>query len=332
MLDLDPTADGSGVLFGGSFAEFRATRATTLRRWREHHQRGIEQEKRLADQLSSAQARARESWRPGAAAAGHGRASRAGNTVAALRRRLEEARAKRGPGPPEPLRFGLPQLAADDEEPLLSADGLRYRGRLTLPPEPPLVLRAGGRLLVRGPNGAGKSTLLALLAGRLEPDGGTLARHPGLRVGLFAQEDDLDPSDTPLALLARAADESREADAARAAADAGETEPDAGDEPDLDAIREAARATGLLTDADLERPVGHLSVGQRRRAVLAEVLLRRPSLLLLDEPTNHLSVTLVDELTAALVDTPAAVVLVTHDRTLLTAVEQWPVLRVGAPA
>ncbi|HST40104.1 MAG TPA: ATP-binding cassette domain-containing protein [Conexibacter sp.] len=339
MLDLDPTADGSGVLFGGSFAEFRATRAATLRRWREHHQRGIEQEKRLADQLASAQARARESWRPGAAAAGHGRASRAGNTVAALRRRLEEARARRGPGPPEPLRFGLPQLAADDEEPLLSAAGLRYRDRLALPDGSELLLRAGGRLLVRGPNGAGKSTLLALLAGRLEPDGGRLTRHPGLRVGLFAQEDDLDPDDTPLALLARAAGETRAADAAREGddaeageAEAGAAERGAGDEPDLDAIREAARATGLLTDADLERPVSHLSVGQRRRAVLAEVLRRRPSLLLLDEPTNHLSVTLVDELTAALVDTPAAVVLVTHDRTLLAAVEQWPALRINAPA
>ena len=47
-------------------------------------------------------------------------------------------------------------------------------------------------------------------------------------------------------------------------------------------------------------------------------------MLLLDEPTNHLSVTLVDELCHALLSTPAAVVLVTHDRTLCRMVRDWP--------
>ncbi|MDO8210769.1 ABC-F family ATP-binding cassette domain-containing protein [Conexibacter sp. CPCC 206217] len=314
MLDLDPTADGSGVLFGGTYPEFRATRAATWRRWREHHQRAVEAERRLAEQLSSAQAHARERWRPGSEAAGHGRASRAGNTVAALRRRLDDARARRGPGPPEPLRFGLPQLEGDGDEPLLKADRIRFRDRALLPAGPGLELMPGGRLLLRGPNGAGKSTLLALLAGRLEPDGGTIARLDGVRVGLFAQEDDLDPSRTPLELL--------EADL--------DSDPD-DDEEQPDALRDAARATGLLTDADLDRPVGVLSVGQRRRVALAQVLLARPSVLLLDEPTNHLSVTLVDELTEALVETPAAVVLVTHDRTLLAAVSDWPTMTVRAP-
>jgi macrolide transport system ATP-binding/permease protein len=49
---------------------------------------------------------------------------------------------------------------------------------------------------------------------------------------------------------------------------------------------------------------------------------------LLDEPTNHLSATLVDELTAALDTTPAAVVLATHDRQLLRDTGSWPVITV----
>lgn len=44
----------------------------------------------------------------------------------------------------------------------------------------------------------------------------------------------------------------------------------------------------------------------------------------MDEPTNHLSATLVDELTAALGSTPAAVVIATHDRQLLRDTRSWP--------
>ena len=95
---------------------------------------------------------------------------------------------------------------------------------------------------------------------------------------------------------------------------------------------EEIRATGLLRDADLGRPLGRLSVGQRRRVTLARVLLSRPSVLLLDEPTNHLSVTLVDELSDALLSTPAAVVLVTHDRTLCRTVHDWPTMTLSSVA
>ena len=119
--------------------------------------------------------------------------------------------------------------------------------------------------------------------------------RPGIKVGLVTQEDDWHPNRTPAEELAAW---------------------------DLDQIR----ATGLLRDADLDHPLGQLSVGQRRRVTLARILLSQPSVLLLDEPTNHLSVTLIDELSAALLSTPAAVVLVTHDRTLRRMVHDWPTM------
>jgi len=316
MLDLDPTAEGGGALFSGSFQEFRRERARRMRRWRDRYAASLEAQERLEWQLDVARAAAPGTWKPGKGASMHGRASRAGNTVAALQRRLDQLLLERPPAPPQPLRFELHDVAdeGDDEavEPLLVAQGLRREGRLAMAPEQRIELPPGGRLLVRGPNGAGKSTLLEMLAGALEPDGGTLQTRGGAAVGLLAQEDRLDPAHTPL-------------DALRAA------DPLLADLDDAE-LGVLVGETGLLREADLERPLGQLSVGQRRRVDLARLVLGEPSLLLLDEPTNHLSVTLVDDLTAALLETPAAVVLVTHDRTLLQAVADWPVLRIeGGP-
>ncbi|GAA0396471.1 hypothetical protein GCM10010357_16960 [Streptomyces luteireticuli] len=78
---------------------------------------------------------------------------------------------------------------------------------------------------------------------------------------------------------------------------------------------------GLLHETDLGKPVGHLSVGQRRRLALALLVARPPALLLLDEPTNHLSPRLCDELESALGTGPGAIVLASHDRWLR---RRWP--------
>ncbi|MER7438841.1 ATP-binding cassette domain-containing protein, partial [Pseudonocardia alni] len=83
-------------------------------------------------------------------------------------------------------------------------------------------------------------------------------------------------------------------------------------------------AHGLLDAAALRTPVGRLSEGRRRRLDLARALAERPTTLLLDEPTNHLSARLVDELTAMVRDTSAAVVVATHDRQLLRDLADWP--------
>lgn len=51
--------------------------------------------------------------------------------------------------------------------------------------------------------------------------------------------------------------------------------------------------------------------------------------LLLDEPTNHFSIALVEELAEALRSTPAAVVVATHDRQLLSDLDAWPRRHLG---
>ncbi|GAA4677867.1 ATP-binding cassette domain-containing protein [Nocardioides nanhaiensis] len=71
------------------------------------------------------------------------------------------------------------------------------------------------------------------------------------------------------------------------------------------------------------------SPGESRRRALQRLLHDRPDVLVLDEPSNHLSAWLVDQLTAAVRRTPAAVVLATHDRQLLHDLQDWPALHLG---
>jgi macrolide transport system ATP-binding/permease protein len=294
LLDLDPAVDRGGTLFRGTYGDYRRARSERLGAWRERYAASLAAGAELAERIEAARTRAVGSWQPGKGAAKHGRASRSDATIRLLQRRLGDVVAARGPAPPRPLAFDLPR-GTDAAGPLVEARGLRLAGRVTLPADARIRLSAGDRLLVRGPNGAGKSSLLAMLAGQTHPDAGVLSIRPGAHAGLLAQEDALDPCDTPLDVLALAA-------------------------------QETILATGLLADADLRRPIGRLSVGRRRRVDLARVLLARPPILLLDEPTNHLSVPLVEDLARAILTAPAAVVLVTHDRTLLAEVHRWPTL------
>ncbi|OUC91725.1 ATP-binding cassette domain-containing protein, partial [Streptosporangium minutum] len=175
--------------------------------------------------------------------------------------------------------------------PLAELTGVRVDGRLHVES---LRIQPGERLLVTGPNGAGKSTLMQVLAGELAPSAGSL-RRPA-RVGHLRQQD-------------LAGYGGRTVLEAFAAGRPGSPERHA----------EELLELGLFRAADLGRPVGALSVGQRRRIELARLVSDPADLLLLDEPTNHLSPALVEDLEQALGRYEGALVIVTHDRRMRAA-------------
>jgi ATP-binding cassette subfamily F protein uup len=76
----------------------------------------------------------------------------------------------------------------------------------------------------------------------------------------------------------------------------------------------------LFTSEQLNQPVRNLSGGERARVLIAKLMLEPADVLLLDEPTNDLDIPTLEILEENLLDFPGALVLVTHDRSLLNRV------------
>ena len=296
LIDLDPAVDGP-VRYGGGYSAYLAEKRAERQRW---ERRYAEEEEELAQLRQTAGVTAHrvapDRGPTDNEKMGYGhRAGRVQSQISRrvrnATRRLEELERNRVGEPPRPLRFTSGHLAAsgeDDAGPLVSLLDVRIPGRLSLNS---LEVSPTDRLLVTGGNGAGKSTLLAVLAGRLPIDG-EVHRRRGLTVGMLAQDTAFERPDRTV----------RETYEQTLGARWAEKVP--------------LSSLGLMHEADLDKPVGHLSVGQRRRLALALLVARPPQLLLLDEPTNHLSPALCDELEAALGPGPGAIVVASHDRWL----------------
>ncbi|UTH73809.1 ATP-binding cassette domain-containing protein [Chromobacterium sp. IIBBL 290-4] len=158
-----------------------------------------------------------------------------------------------------------------------------------------LSVESGARIGLLGVNGAGKSTLVKLLSGDLDPLSGERVNAQTLKIGYFAQHtlETLRPDESPLQHMQRLAPTARELE-----------------------LRSFLGGFNFRGD-NATAPCGPMSGGEKARLALAMIVWQKPNLLLLDEPTNHLDLEMRHALTLALQDFSGALIVVSHDRSLL---------------
>lgn len=172
-------------------------------------------------------------------------------------------------------------------------------------PEEPLIqevsleVTSQERLAIIGKNGRGKSTLLRLLLGEIKPQSGKIQTTGSMQIAYFGQThiDRLDNTMTIEGCL-----------------------QDAFPSIPYGRIR-AACGSMLFSGDDAKKRISVLSGGERSRVLLAKILLTPANVLLLDEPTHHLDMESVEALMVAIQKFEGAVVLVSHDESVLNAMK-----------
>jgi len=289
--------------YAGNYDAFAQARAAARARWEAEYERQQEEIRELQRAI-----------RVGAREVGHGNRRQRDNdkfakhffggrvdaavarNVRAAEEKLRRIEANPVPKPPEPLRIeaGFDVRAVEAAAPVRLEGVSKSFGGRTVLRDVSFELGPRARVVLVGPNGAGKSTLLNIIAGRLEPDSGVVRLAPGVRIGYLDQAAaELDPDRTVLEAY-------RE-----------------GLTGYLDEFVRDLFRFGLFVQEDLQKRVGQLSTGQRRKLQLARLVALRANVLLLDEPTNHLSFDVLEEFERALLSFPGPVLAVSHDRWFL---------------
>lgn len=157
-----------------------------------------------------------------------------------------------------------------------------------------------------GTNGCGKTTLMKLLAGREEPDSGSIKVGQTIRIGYYSQEIETSKE----AGIAYMDPKMRVIDYIRETAEFVRTEDGL--------ISASAMLERFLFPPQAQYSlIGKLSGGERRRLNLLRVLMESPNVLILDEPTNDLDISTLTILEDYLDHYQGIVIIVSHDRYFL---------------
>ena len=198
---------------------------------------------------------------------------------------------------PWQLRLSIGQARRAGDVAVSLTGAVISRGEVTLGPVN-LTIGPADRIRITGPNGSGKTTLVDALLGRAPLSAGSRYAGPSLVTGELDQTRREFATSDPVVQVVRSA---------------------AGLASDEEARTLLAKFR-LRGDAAL-RPASALSPGERTRAGLALLQARGVNFLVLDEPTNHLDIEAIEQLEQALDGYACALLLVTHDRRLASAVK-----------
>ena len=202
-----------------------------------------------------------------------------------------------------------------------------------------LTLQDRQRMGLVGVNGCGKTTLLKILAGKEQPDGGSVSLMKGMRLGYMEQQFSVQPGRTvfdelksvfePVFALEKRL---RELETQMSQASdvelkrLGDTYARLNDQFEkADGYAWRSSIQGVLSGLGFrkdqqDQEAASLSGGELTRLSLARLLLQKPDLLLLDEPTNHLDLAALDWLENYLREYRGALIVVSHDRYFLDRV------------
>ena len=289
VVELD---EGSGrtLEYAGGWSEYAVERARARARHYERWESYVDERAQIEEQ-----ARRMQQWEE--RGYGQGRKKKKTKDVKkAYAKKLDRLARVEKPYEPWELRLDLSAAGRPGELVVALDDAVLERGTFWLGPLD-FALYRGERLALLGANGTGKTTLLDALLGRLPLASGCRTVGVNVTFGELSQQ----------------------------------REAFSGDEPVLDAFLAFSgyrpeEARTLLAKFDLGadhvlRPARSLSPGERTRATLALLAARRVNCLVLDEPTNHLDLEAIEQLEQALAGYDGTVVVVSHDRRFLEALE-----------
>lgn len=200
---------------------------------------------------------------------------------------------------------------------VLSGVSFRYQNQNNLFESISLSIGSGSKVSIVGNNGTGKSTLLRIAAGLLVPYEGSVrsANSPyyvpqqvGLHGVSVCQALGVAPKVEALHAIYAGSEDHFHYEILD-------------DDWDIEARCQMALDEWGLANFSLTSPIDSLSGGEKSKLFLAGMLIHKPSIILLDEPTNHLDRTARQQLYSFVRTTKAAVVVVSHDVTLLNLVD-----------
>lgn len=189
------------------------------------------------------------------------------------------------------IHFSLDTKSGGGQDVLMLSDVSMSFGAKHLFSHADLHIRKGDRIFLLGANGCGKTTLFKLIAGKLQPTGGSIRLGANIAPGWYDQtQSDLHLDKTVFEEIA-----------------------DAHPKLTQTQIRNALAAFLFCGEA-VFAPIAELSGGERARVSLCKLMLSDVNFLLLDEPTNHLDIASREALEEAIAGYEGTCLIVSHDR------------------